>query len=124
MAQAAAAATSTFQSMDNAKPSVTHWKIMSISGMAFFTDACDPFIIASSWPSSHLGECLVESTALLDSTIGALLFGRVADKLGPKRIYPVSARPGPEILPGARLDAAKKTSAASIRPITSWLPTD
>jgi hypothetical protein len=34
-----------FSEMDNAKVSKEHWKIMFISGMGFFTDAYDLFII-------------------------------------------------------------------------------
>jgi len=34
-----------FKEMDDAKPSSLHWKIMFISGMGFFTDAYDLFII-------------------------------------------------------------------------------
>ncbi len=86
----------TFQEMDDAKPSKLHWKIMFISGMGFFTDAYDLFIIgvvmAMLKPLWHVGkieEGLVESTALLAAAIGALLFGRVADMLGRKRIYGV-----------------------------------
>jgi MFS family permease len=82
--------------MDNAGISREHWKIMFISGMGFFTDAYDLFIIgvvmALLKPIWHVGkveEGLVESTALLASAIGALLFGRVADMLGRKRIYGV-----------------------------------
>ena len=87
---------SEFVEMDNAKISKQHWKIMFISGMGFFTDAYDLFIIgvvmALLKPMWHVGkveEGLVESTALLASAIGALLFGRVADMLGRKRIYGV-----------------------------------
>ena len=36
---------SDFSEMDNAKISREHWKIMWISGMGFFTDAYDLFII-------------------------------------------------------------------------------
>ena len=86
----------TFQEMDDAKPSKLHWKIMFISGMGFFTDAYDLFIIGvvmtMLMPMWHLGkleEALAESTALIASAIGALLFGRVADMLGRKRIYGV-----------------------------------
>ena len=71
-----------------------HWKIMFISGMGFFTDAYDLFIIGvvmamlkEQWHVSPLAEGLVTSTALLASAVGALLFGRVADMLGRKRIY-------------------------------------
>jgi MFS transporter, PHS family, inorganic phosphate transporter len=87
---------SDFSEMDNAGISKEHWKIMFISGMGFFTDAYDLFIIgvcmALIKPIWHVGkveEGLVESTALLASAIGALLFGRVADMLGRKRIYGV-----------------------------------
>ena len=71
-----------------------HWKILFISGMGFFTDAYDLFIIGvamhliqDEWHPSPLSEGLVTSTALLASAVGALLFGRVADMLGRKRIY-------------------------------------
>src|SRR5271154_6273994 len=87
---------SDFSEMDNAKISGHHWKIMFISGMGFFTDAYDLFIIGvvmtllkDIWHIDHLEESLVESTALLAAALGALLFGRVADMLGRKRIYGV-----------------------------------
>jgi MFS transporter, PHS family, inorganic phosphate transporter len=85
-----------FSEMDDAGISKEHWKIMFISGMGFFTDAYDLFIIgvvmAMLKPMWHVGkveEGLVESTALLAAAIGALLFGRVADMVGRKRIYGV-----------------------------------
>src|ERR1700744_3843524 len=87
---------SNFSEMDNAGISREHWKIMFISGMGFFTDAYDLFIIGvvmallkPVWHVGKLEESLVESTALLASAFGALLFGRVADMLGRKRIYGV-----------------------------------
>jgi MFS family permease len=83
-----------FSEMDNAGISKEHWKIMLISGMGFFTDAYDLFVIgvimALLKPMWHVGkfeEGLVESTALLAAAIGALLFGRIADMVGRKRIY-------------------------------------
>ena len=55
---------------------------MFISGMGFFTDAYDLFIIGvvmsllkGEWHVSPLQEGLVTSTALLASAVGALLFG-------------------------------------------------
>src|ERR1700744_6087214 len=85
---------SNFSEMDNAGISREHWKIMFISGMGFFTDAYDLFIIGvvmsllkPIWHVNKLEEGLVESTALLASAFGALLFGRVADMLGRQRIY-------------------------------------
>jgi len=80
--------------MDETKISKEHWKIMLISGMGFFTDAYDLFIIGvimallrPTWNVGKVEEALVESSALLASAIGALLFGRIADMLGRKRIY-------------------------------------
>jgi MFS family permease len=80
--------------MDDAKISPLHWKIMFISGMGFLTDAYDLFIIGvvmemlkQQWRISPVAEGLVTSTALLASAVGAVLFGRVADMLGRKRIY-------------------------------------
>lgn len=69
---------------------------MLISGMGFFTDAYDLFIIGvvmsllkPLWNVGKIEESLVDSTALLASAFGALLFGRVADMVGRKRIYGV-----------------------------------
>ncbi len=89
-------ATQDFTDLDNAGISKEHWKIMFISGMGFFTDAYDLFIIGivmslvkPIWHTGKIEESLVDSTALLASAFGALLFGRVADMLGRKRIYGV-----------------------------------
>ena len=83
-----------FAEMDNAGISSQHWRIMLISGMGFFTDAYDLFIIGvvmallkPMWHFGKLEEGLVGSTALLAAAIGAFLFGRIADMLGRKRIY-------------------------------------
>lgn len=83
-----------FAELDGKQLSSFHWKIMFISGMGFFTDAYDLFIIGvvmtilkPMWHISALEESLVGSTSLLASAFGALLFGRVADMLGRKRIY-------------------------------------
>jgi len=80
--------------LDDSRITPEHWKIMFISGMGFFTDAYDLFIIGvamhlikAEWHTSPLADGLVTSTALLASAVGALLFGRVADMLGRKRIY-------------------------------------
>jgi PHS family inorganic phosphate transporter-like MFS transporter len=80
--------------LDDSEITREHWKIMFISGMGFFTDAYDLFIIGvamhlikEQWHTSPFADGLVTSTALLASAVGALLFGRVADMLGRKRIY-------------------------------------
>ncbi len=80
--------------LDDSHVTREHWKIMFISGMGFFTDAYDLFIIGvamhlikAEWHTSPLADGLVTSTALLASALGALWFGRIADMLGRKRIY-------------------------------------
>jgi PHS family inorganic phosphate transporter-like MFS transporter len=90
------ATASNFTEMDNAGVSGHHWRIMLISGIGFFTDAYDLFIIGvvmslvkPIWHVAKIEESLVDSTALLAAAFGALLFGRVADMLGRKRIYGV-----------------------------------
>ena len=62
--------------------------------MGFFCDAYDLFIIGvvmnilkGEWHPSPLAVGLVTSTALLASAFGAVLFGRIADMVGRKRIY-------------------------------------
>ena len=94
MAQATQGRESALKQMDEADVGKVHWKIMFISGMGFFTDAYDLFIIVvvmaiskDEWHPTALQVGLVTSMALLASAIGALLFGRVADMLGRKRIY-------------------------------------
>jgi MFS transporter, PHS family, inorganic phosphate transporter len=89
-----ATASQKFKELDEAKVSKLHWKIMFISGMGFFTDSYDLFIIGvvmailtPMWQVSKFETSLAESTALLASALGALAFGRVADMLGRKRIY-------------------------------------
>lgn len=88
------AATISLRQLDDSGITRTHWKIMFISGMGFFTDAYDLFIIGvvmsllkDQWQVSPTADGLVTSTALLASAIGAVLFGRIADMLGRKRIY-------------------------------------
>src|SRR5579875_1619688 len=86
--------TADFSDLDNAGISRQHWKVLFISGIGFFTDAYDLFIIGvvmalirPIWHVNRLEEGLVESSALLASAFGAILFGRLADMLGRKRIY-------------------------------------
>jgi len=83
-----------FAHLDDTGITREQWKIMFISGMGFFCDAYDLFIIGvvmnilkGEWHPSPLATGLVTSTALLAAALGALLFGRVADMLGRKRIY-------------------------------------
>jgi PHS family inorganic phosphate transporter-like MFS transporter len=82
------------EQLDSAPTSREHWKILFISGMGFFTDAYDLFVIGvvatlvtSEWHIASYQKSLLSSLALLTSAAGAIVFGRVADRLGRKRIY-------------------------------------
>jgi MFS family permease len=86
--------TLSFAELDASGITPFHWKIMFVSGMGFFTDAYDLFIIGvvltllkSEWNLSTFHVALVGSTALIAAAIGSLVFGRIADLLGRKRIY-------------------------------------
>jgi len=80
--------------LDEAKVSRRHWLTVITAGMGFFTDAYDLFVIGTvsvilerHW---HLGTgalSLLNSVSLLASVIGALVFGRVMDRFGRKRMY-------------------------------------
>ena len=80
--------------LDEAPTSHEHWKILFISGMGFFTDAYDLFVIGvvatpghRQWHIASYQKSLLSSLALLTSAVGAIVFGRVADRLGRKKIY-------------------------------------
>ncbi len=83
-----------FSEIDEDRISKAQWNIVLISGMGFFTDAYDLFIIGvvlkllkSEW---HLGSfeiAIVGATALISAAIGSAVFGRVADVFGRKYIY-------------------------------------
>ena len=67
---------------------------MFVSGMGFFTDAYDLFVIGivvsllkTQWNLSTGQVSWLNSATLLASAVGAIIFGRVADMLGRKRIY-------------------------------------
>lgn len=84
----------TLARLDEAATSTEHWKILVTSGMGFFTDAYDLFIIGvainligNQWGIAGWQRSLVSSLALLTSAAGALFFGRIADRLGRTKIY-------------------------------------
>jgi MFS transporter, PHS family, inorganic phosphate transporter len=91
---AAAASADPFQALDDSKISRFQLKIMFVSGMGFFTDAYDLFVIGivvalieTQWKLSTHQVSWLNSATLLASAFGAIIFGRVADILGRKRIY-------------------------------------
>jgi MFS transporter, PHS family, inorganic phosphate transporter len=93
-AASAAPAPGEFQTLDDAKINRFQLKIMFVSGMGFFTDAYDLFVIGivvallkTEWSLSTSQVSLLNSATLAASAVGALIFGRIADILGRKRIY-------------------------------------
>jgi PHS family inorganic phosphate transporter-like MFS transporter len=94
MTDATSATPSAFASLDDAKINRFQMKIMLVSGMGFFTDAYDLFVIGivvkiltDQWHLSTTQISLLSSLTLAASAVGALVFGRVADMVGRKKIY-------------------------------------
>jgi MFS transporter, PHS family, inorganic phosphate transporter len=80
--------------LDEAPLGRSHLRAVLASGVGFFTDAYDLFVIgiASSlitkdWGLSSAQLALLNSTMLAAAFVGALVFGRYADKVGRKRVY-------------------------------------
>src|SRR5437762_10761701 len=80
--------------LDNSSLSSFHLKAMITSGMGFFTDAYDLFIIGvvlailtPLWHLNALDVSLLGSTSLIAAALGSLIFGRLADRLGRKFVY-------------------------------------
>src|SRR6202020_3144961 len=83
-----------FSALDESGISRFQLKIMFVSGMGFFTDAYDLFVIGivvsllkTQWSLSTSQVSWLNSSTLLASAVGAIVFGRVADMLGRKKIY-------------------------------------
>jgi nitrate/nitrite transporter NarK len=75
-----------------------HFRTWLTAGMGFFTDAYDLFIIGvvttlltPLWHLSTLDLMLLNSSALFAAVLGALIFGRLMDRLGRKAIYGLEA---------------------------------
>src|SRR3984957_6751123 len=67
---------------------------VSISGVGFFTDAYDLFVIGTAatlvalqWHLSTLQTSWVTGSAILGAFVGAFTFGRIADLIGRKKVY-------------------------------------
>lgn len=80
--------------LDESGLSGFHFKAMLTSGMGFFTDAYDLFIIGvvlailtPLWNLSKLETSLLASTSLIAAALGSILFGRLADFVGRRSIY-------------------------------------
>ena len=80
--------------LDEAPRSKFHRRTVVVSGVGFFTDAYDLFVIgtvstivATQWHLSTLQTSWVTGAAILGAFFGALVFGRIADVLGRKWVY-------------------------------------
>ncbi|MGC8662602.1 MAG: MFS transporter [Candidatus Micrarchaeia archaeon] len=80
--------------LEEAKLNRSHIKVMLISGMSFFTDAYDIFVIGVAllmlkgiFSMSSFDMGIAASSALFGAVIGPLIFGKLADKYGRKRTY-------------------------------------
>ncbi|WP_249010236.1 MFS transporter [Conexibacter sp. DBS9H8] len=93
-----ATATDLVDSLNEAPASRFHSKAIFVSGMGFFTDAYDLFIIgtasaliAKQWNLNTSQVSLINSMTLLGAFVGAIGYGRLADLVGRKRIYGLEA---------------------------------
>jgi PHS family inorganic phosphate transporter-like MFS transporter len=84
--------------LDEAKLDKYHFKAMFVSGMGFFTDAYDLFIIgialsiiAPLWKLTPSQIGIIGSTSLVSAFLGSFVFGRIADKFGRKKVYGIEA---------------------------------
>lgn len=86
------------KNLDELKLSKHHLKAMFVSGMGFFTDAYDLFIIgvalsliAPVWGLTSSEIAILGSSSLLAALFGSVFFGRFADNFGRKKIYGLEA---------------------------------
>lgn len=80
--------------LNEAPRSRFHRRAVLISGMGFFTDAYDLFVISTvaalvtvQWHLSTTQTSWVTGSAILAAFFGALIFGRIADVMGRKTVY-------------------------------------
>ncbi len=80
--------------LNDAPRSKFHRRTVLVSGVGFFTDAYDLFVIstvatlvAAQWNLSTLQTSWVTGAAILGAFFGAVGFGRIADVLGRKVVY-------------------------------------
>ena len=80
--------------LDEASLSRFHFRAVLVSGMGFFTDAYDLFVIGIAstlislqWQLSADKLALLNATMLGAACLGAFVFGRIADLVGRKHVY-------------------------------------
>jgi MFS family permease len=84
--------------LNEAPRSKFHRRTVLVSGVGFFTDAYDLFVIstvativATQWGLSTLQTSWVTGSAILGAFFGAVTFGRLADVFGRKKVYTIVA---------------------------------
>ncbi|MGH9918170.1 MAG: MFS transporter [Nitrososphaerales archaeon] len=89
-----AAAATVSDLLNDAPRSRFHRRAVVVSGMGFFTDAYDLFVIStvatlvkSQWHLSTTQTSWVTGSAILAAFLGAFVFGRIADVIGRKSVY-------------------------------------
>lgn len=82
------------KSIDDAKLDIFHFKAAATAGAGFFTDAYDLNVIGTvtllATPEFHLTSgqiSMLTSSTLLAVALGAIVFGRLGDRLGRRRVY-------------------------------------
>jgi MFS family permease len=82
------------EALDSAPVSRFHHRAVVISGVGFFTDAYDLFVIgtvaslvATQWHLSTAQTSWVSGAAVLGAFFGAVVLGRLADIVGRKKVY-------------------------------------
>jgi PHS family inorganic phosphate transporter-like MFS transporter len=92
------AAPSVSDLLNEAPRSKFHRRTVLVSGVGFFTDAYDLFVIstvativATQWRLSALQTSWVTGSAILGAFFGAITFGRLADVFGRKKVYTIVA---------------------------------
>ncbi|OBI05881.1 MFS transporter [Mycobacterium scrofulaceum] len=86
------------KSIDDAQLGVFHFKAAATAGAGFFTDSYDLNVIGSvtllAAPQFHLGSgqiSMLTSSTLLAVAVGAMVFGRLGDLFGRRRVYGLEA---------------------------------
>jgi len=86
------------EALNGARIGSFHLRAAAVTGIGFFTDAYDLFIIGAAltilkgqWHLTPTQVSLLGSTALIAAFVGAFVFGRIADLFGRRKIYGVEA---------------------------------